>query len=60
MPIQKIDRETTTKTAKKKTVAYGGAAKALASSDSSASHAKKIISGTDVATCPYCGQAMRR
>lgn len=58
MPLQRINRETTTKTTKKKTVAYGGAAKSSASPSSA--QASKIVSGTDVTTCPYCGQAMRK
>lgn len=58
MPLQRIDRETITKTTKKKTVAYGGAAKSSVSP--SAAQASKIVSGTDVTTCPFCGQAMRK
>lgn len=58
MPIQEINIRKEKKTEKKKTVAYGGAAKSLATSGSS--HLNKIMSGTDVTTCPYCGHAMRK
>lgn len=58
MPIQEVNRKTTAKTTTKKTVAYGAAAKA--SAKPATSHSNKIISGTDVLTCPYCGQSMRR
>lgn len=58
MPLQKISQTKTKTTTTNRTVAYGGAAKEIAKP--AVSHASKIVSGTDVAICPYCGQAMRR